>query len=366
MKLLTPSELSRVDAHLGQLVDRFMSAEGLTGLRDAVRAFVLAGGKRIRPQLCLWTWQKVSSEQSAVGSEQSAVGGEQSAVSPALLDLACAWELFHAFLLAHDDIIDASDSRRDQPALHRRLASLDSDCPIFGRNLAIVAGDLLFTACFQLLHDIDLPDPAYRKVLKLFSQTASTTGFGQAVDICAAHTPLDDLSEETLLREYLWKTAAYTFEGPMLSGAIVAGASDSALGAVSRFALSLGQAYQLQNDIIDLRSPAHEGCDLVQGKRTVTLMRARSGMSTRRKRELDNTLDEIRRLTGADTRAITLAEILRRDLCEDGVVEKTGTIIDDLIDRAKCAADDPVLGTPLREGLHSILKALNQKYFVRA
>jgi len=371
MNLLPAVQLRKIESHLSSLVDRSMRADGLQGLEDQVRAFVLAGGKRVRPQLCVWTWEKIQGSGLTVQILAPSSTGAFSLpdadppTSNPLLDLACAWELFHAFLLAHDDIIDASDARRDQPALHVRLASLDGDCPIFGRNLAIVAGDLLFTACFELLHDIDLPDPAYRQILKLFSRTARTTGFGQAVDICASHTPLDQLSEETLLREYLWKTAAYTFEGPMLSGAILAGASEASQAAISRFALALGQAYQLQNDIIDLTSPAHDGCDLVQGKRTVTLLRTRAGMSISCKSELDKTLDTIQKLSTTKGAAVPLAESLRRDLCASGVVEKTGTIVDGLITDARRAADAPVLGEPLRAGLHSILDALNKQYFAR-
>ena len=79
-------------------------------------------------------------------------------------------------------------------------------------------------------------------------------------------------------RQYHWKTAAYTFEGPMLSGALLAGLGEPAGGPCPPSPCALGQAYQLQNDLVDLGGAAHEGCDLVQGKRTVTLLRARSAM----------------------------------------------------------------------------------------
>lgn len=218
------SPLPAAECAASNAATRFDSCEaaGLSTLNSAIRRFVLSGGKRVRPQLCLWAYDAVR-------------GGAAPPLE--LLDLACVWELFHAFLLAHDDIIDASDTRRNEPSLHRQLASLDGECLRFGTNLAIVAGDLLYCALMRLLHEVDLPDPTYRSVLRLFSRVACTTGFGQAVDICQSHAPLEEMTEATVLRGYHWKTAAYTFEGPMLCGAVAAGLGEAACRPLSTFAL---------------------------------------------------------------------------------------------------------------------------------
>jgi geranylgeranyl pyrophosphate synthase len=270
--------------------------------------------------------------------------------------------LFHAFLLAHDDIIDSADTRRDRPSLHRQLASLDGGSLKFGTDLAIVAGDLLFSGAMRLLHELDLPGDAYRDVLRSFSRVACLTGSGQVIDICQSHEPLDRVREDTLLREYHWKTAAYTFEGPMLSGAIAAGACENARAALSRFALSLGQAYQLQNDLCDLAEPAHPGCDLVQGKRTVTLMRARATMDESRRRAFDETFASIATANG---HAVGLAEGLRRELRESGAIERTEQLIGELVAEARAAACDEALGDGLRAGLGGLLGSLESAYFVR-
>jgi geranylgeranyl diphosphate synthase type I len=361
LKLISDADLSRIDDHLAGLIDRLLDADGLSRVKDVVRWYVLDGGKRVRPQLCIWTWEM--SRQSSVARREEEIDLPPTAVRelpPALLDVACGWELFHAFLLAHDDIIDEAETRRDRPALHRQLAALDSNCPKFGKNLAIVAGDLLFSASMRLWHELEVPVEQYRPLLRLFSRVASTTGFGQAIDICQSHVPIDQVCERTLLREYHWKTAAYTFEGPMLSGAIMAGADEARQSAISRYALALGQAYQLQNDLIDLASPVHDGCDLVQGKRTVTLVRARSAMSEARRRDFDRKIEDLERANG---HTAALAAELQRELIACGAADRTRELVCDFLYEASTAADDPALPAALREGMRRLLESLQRQYF---
>ena len=244
LKLLSADQIQRIESHLGQLLDRIFSAEGLAPVNDVIRRYVLAGGKRIRPPLCVWTYENSGArgEGRGAGSDTfPSLAPCRSPLAPALLDLACGWELFHAFLLAHDDIIDNADLRRDQPSLHRQLASLDGNTREFGVNLGIVAGDLMFSAAMKLWHELDVPPDVYQQQLRLFSRIATTTGFGQAIDICQSHADLAGVDEELLLREYHWKTAAYTFEGPMRLGRHPGEAGRaSAQAAISRFALAHG------------------------------------------------------------------------------------------------------------------------------
>jgi geranylgeranyl pyrophosphate synthase len=212
----------------------------------------------------------------------------------------------------------------------------------------------------RAFHDADLPGAAYRRQLRLFSRIALETGQGQALDIAQSQTPLERACEKTLLREYHWKTAAYTFEGPMLSGAILAGAAEPVLSALSRYALSLGQAYQLQNDLLDLSRPAHEGCDLVQGKRTVTLVRARAAMGADQRQSFDQRLAL---LPSANGEAVGIAEELRRELLQLGAVRHTRALINEFLDHARAAAGDEALAPSLRTGLHTLLDTLEQQYF---
>ncbi len=358
VQLLTSADdLARIEVHLSSVLKRTLCADGFSSLSSAIIDYVTAGGKRLRPQLTLWTWRHL------VAAEPAAREGPGEPPA-ALMDIASAWEIFHAFLLAHDDIIDNGDTRRAKPSLHRQLALLDSGSSVFGTNLAIVAGDLLFGAAMRLFHEVDLPPQPYRDVLRLFSRVACTTGFGQAIDICQSHVPLDAVAEETLLREYHWKTAAYTFEGPMLSGAIVAGVGADAQAAISRFALALGQAYQMHNDVIDLHTPASEGSDIAQGKRTITLIRHRAALGSDDRRLFDHRL-----ASAQQPSAYRLADVehLRRQMIDAGADRKTLELVADFLHQAACAADDAALQTqacrPLAVAMRGMLAQLGQTYF---
>lgn len=351
MQLLHPDQLRSIERHLEHRLDDAFAGQGLDAMARMIHGYVMSGGKRVRPQLAVWTYLMSGDLDAELSLDAHA---------PALLDMAAAWEMFHAFLLVHDDIIDGAETRRDQAALHRTLASLDSDSPVFGRNLAIVAGDLLYTASMRLVHDLDVDAETHRRLLKLFGRVSMQTGFGQAIDIVQSHLPMDLVEEETLLREYLLKTAVYTFEGPMLSGAILAGLDAAAQDAISRYALSLGQAYQLHNDLIDLCAPAHEGSDLVQGKRTVTIVRHRGGIDEAARSDLDGKLLTIAHANG---HAIELAESLRQELLDADITGPTRKLIDELLDTSATAAADPSLPPTLATGMTGLLGLLRTRYF---
>lgn len=350
MNLLGTEHSEAIERRIADALAARLDAPGLGPFRDVVSGYVLApGGKRVRPQLVAWTYLTASGEAT---------------LPPALLDIAAGWELFHAFLLVHDDIIDDSARRRDQAALHVQLARLDSDSLKFGTNLAIVAGDLLFSAAMCLWHDIEGVEPTiYRDLLRIFSRTACTTGFGQAIDICASHLPMDEIDQATLLREYHWKTAAYTFEGPMLCGATLAGLGAPARDAISRFALAIGQAYQLHNDLLDLSTPAHDGCDLVQGKRTIALLQHRTSLDATDRPAFDR---RIAAIADGGRGAVAMAELLRGEMLRGEATRVSRVMIDDLLADAEAATKDAALPPALSAGLSTLLDAMTRQYFAAA
>jgi geranylgeranyl diphosphate synthase, type I len=364
LKLLSADQLQLIDIHLCGLLERIFHAEGLSALNRAISQYVLGGGKRLRPQLCLWTFGQCISKPPGGGGSAAPAGREAPALphfESGVLDLGCAWEIFHAFLLAHDDIIDDAALRRDRPTLHRQLAGLDGHSARFGTHLGIIAGDLLFSGAMRVFHELECPAEMYRRQVRLFSRIACLTGFGQAIDICQSHAPIDTVSEELLLREYHWKTAAYTFEGPMLSGAIAAGVDEAAHEPISQFALAMGQAYQLQNDLLDLQQAAHPGCDLAQGKRTISLLRARAAMNDARREKFDRRLDQLQHGNG---RTVALAESIRQELCESGAVAQTRRVVEQYLDRARSSSNHSALPPVLRAGMGGLLKSIEKQYFL--
>ena len=199
-----------------------------------------------------------------------------------------------------------------------------------------------------------------RDALRLFSRVALETGVGQAADIVMSHAPLSRVGESDVMRGYHGKTAAYTFEGPMLSGAILGGADGAARRCLTRFSVALGQAYQLHNDLLDLSAPVHDGCDLVQGKRTLTLVQAHALLGEAGQRDLDERVASIR--PGA-AEACARAEELRELLYSAGAVDATRRSMADLLSRARRAAGEPCLPASLGPALRGLLSDLESRYF---
>lgn len=241
--------------------------ELLNPVRDSV-----AGGKRMRPLLLL-------ASHAAHGDSQRVAAAH----------VAAALELFQTAALIHDDVLDASDTRRGLPALHRRVERLhadrqwDSSSQDFGEAAAVLAGDLALMASQRALTDglIALDQSAARMVASLFSEMADLVTLGQYADMRAAVQPFSDLgNQEADIRSVMrTKTASYTAEGPLGLGAALAGASAQVVDQMKQAGLALGHAFQLRDDLLGLvGTPATTGKptggDIREGKRTLVLWRA--------------------------------------------------------------------------------------------
>ena len=146
----------------------------------------------------------------------------------------------------------------------------------------------------------------------------------------------------------------------MLSGAIAAGANRKTQAAISAFALALGHAYQLHNDLADLSVPAHEGSDLMQGKRTITLIRARQSMNASERREFDRKFAGIATANG---QALAICESLRRQLCCNDAMNQTREMIDRCLHRAERVAGASGLSPAMGHSLSGLLQSLRTNYF---
>ena len=196
-------------------------------LIEAMRYSLLAGGKRLRPVLCL--------------AAAESAGGPR--VPMADVDRACAAiECVHTYSLIHDDLpaMDDDDLRRGKPTCHRA----------FDEATAILAGDALQVLAFELVAEADGIDPATRLALIATLAAASgTSGMvgGQAMDLaCVGHA----LEQPALERMHALKTGAL-IRASVRMGALLAGASGEALRALDRYASAIGLAFQVQDDILD-------------------------------------------------------------------------------------------------------------------
>ena len=279
---------NRVDAALAAFVERQegvltgMSAE-LAPLTAALRDF-LDGGKRMRPAFLYWGWRGVASASPPSSSEISD--------EPQVVTAAASLELLQASALIHDDYMDGSDTRRGKPAIHRRFAAehaesaWDGSASRFGAAAAILLGDVCLTWCDEMFSGCGL-DPARISAARPFYDVMRTEVMaGQFLDVLAQSHGLAEPERaaqraQTVIR---YKSAKYTIERPLHVGAALAGASQNVLEAYSGYGLTLGEAFQLRDDVLGVYGdPAATGKpagdDLREGKQTllVALAAARAG-----------------------------------------------------------------------------------------
>lgn len=231
----------------------------MAGFPDLVAEF-LEGGKRIRPLLALAGWQ--------------ASGGE--AGTEAVIRVAAALEMFHAFALIHDDVMDSSDTRRGRPTVHRTLAGTrrDRHDESFGTSAAILVGDLVFSWSDELLHFAGLSPDQLHDVFPLVSRMRTEVMLGQYLDLQATGELTDDI--ETTLVVNRFKTAKYTVERPLHIGAALAGAGPQTLAACTAYAMPLGEAFQLRDDLLgvygDVRETGKSRLDDLRAAKSTTLV----------------------------------------------------------------------------------------------
>ncbi|QCX82739.1 Octaprenyl-diphosphate synthase (plasmid) [Streptomyces sp. YIM 121038] len=215
--------------------------------------FLDGGGKRLRPLLCCLGWLAV-----ATGPLERSV-----------LRAAAGLELFHAYVLIHDDLIDGSDTRHGRPTVHRDFGARSSVPRVdwFGQGSAILLGDLCEAWSAELL---GAPEGAAPDTVRgVIDRMRSEVVLGQLLDLNSCGE--DFGSVEGALRTIHYKTTKYTVERPLQIGAALAGAGGAVLEACRAFAHPLGEAFQMYDDLEDVDGGKASGADLRDGKHTVVL-----------------------------------------------------------------------------------------------
>ena len=230
-----------------------------------LESFVLDGGKRVRPT---YAW---------AGYLAAGCGEEDPA---AMLRAAASLEFIQACALIHDDIIDASNTRRGNPTVHRSVEKLhrESDClgdpEFFGTSVAILVGDLALVYAEDMFQDSGLSAAALRRARSPWRGMRTEVIGGQLLDISLEAAGSESVELANSVNRY--KTAAYTIERPLHLGAAIAGASEDLIAAFRGYGQDIGIAYQLRDDQLGVfgdpeitGKPA--GDDLREGKRTELL-----------------------------------------------------------------------------------------------
>lgn len=247
----------RIEAALAELlqVDDEPADARWDAAMEQVREYVLRPGKRVRPALVVTGWSLVRP-------------GEP--VPSGVYEFAASLELLHAFMLVHDDVADRAETRRGGKALHHLLGSP-------GESLAVVAGDHLFARAIEGMLSCGLARAA--DATRYMLAVSRHTAIGQFLDLQLAETPVEEVTLFQTLRVAHLKTARYGFVAPLVCGAMLGGADEAVLDAVSRVGRHTGLAFQLRDDLLGLfGDPAVTGksgvADYLEGKRTFPLVAA--------------------------------------------------------------------------------------------
>ncbi|WP_446216370.1 polyprenyl synthetase family protein [Micromonospora sp. IBHARD004] len=311
-------------------------SDGVPGaVHAALHRFVLAGGKRLRPLFCYWGWR--------------GFGGPD---GPSIMGAAAALELFHAFALIHDDILDGSDRRRGQPTVHRHFADLHArsswrgDPAAYGRDAALLCGNLCAAWAQEMFHGCGLGAEQLRRGYAVFALMRAEVIAGEYLDLVSA---VGDGSVATALTVIRMKTARYTVTRPLQMGAALAGADPAVVDALAEFGDPLGDAFQLRDDLLGVfGDPAVTGKstvdDLREGKPTVLMALTRAAADPAGSARL-------RALFGNPALDAAGAAELREVIEATGAREQVERMIRVRAAQARAALDRQVLAEPARSAL---------------
>uniref|UniRef100_A0A2N9EFL3 Geranylgeranyl diphosphate synthase n=1 Tax=Fagus sylvatica TaxID=28930 RepID=A0A2N9EFL3_FAGSY len=233
---------------VNQALEASVSLRDPKKIHEAMRYSLLAGGKRVRPMLCIAACELV--------------GGTEPMAMPA----ACAVEMIHTMSLIHDDLpcMDNDDLRRGKPTNHK----------VFGEDVAVLAGDALLAFAFEHMA-VSTVGVSPARIIRAIGELAKSIGTeglvaGQVVDICSEG--LSDVGLEHLEFIHIHKTAAL-LEAAVVLGAILGGGSNEEVEKLRNFARYIGLLFQVVDDILDVTKSSQElgktaGKDLVADKVT--------------------------------------------------------------------------------------------------
>jgi geranylgeranyl diphosphate synthase type I len=338
-----PASLAAVGDRAEARIRRLLDAErqrwqpvdpSLSEALDALRALVVAGGKRLRPAFCHWAF----------------VGAGGDADDAVAIDAGAALELLHSFALVHDDIMDGSDRRRGEPAVHRafearhRQGGWRGPAARFGEGAAILVGDFAFVYSDLLMRDAP---PAARAV---FDELRIELCVGQFLDLSATAAGARDAGRARTIEWY--KSGKYTVERPLHVGAALAGRLDELQAPLSAFGLPLGEAFQLRDDFLGVFGAEEVtgkpvGDDLREGKLTPLLAAATARAGGEDLRLLER--------VGSDLTADEIAAI-RDLLVRTGAVAEIEAAIERLVAESLAALDR----VPITDGAKAALADLGR------
>lgn len=347
--------LSAVSETITSFLDAQTPLVEEVGVQELLRVARLAtaGGKRLRPAFCYWSYV------AAAGTPDD---------DASLLDVASSLDLLHVSALVHDDLIDDADTRRGQPATHKLFEAFHrelngrGDAGAFGVSSAILLGDLL------LMWSLELADsslaPGLDRTRPLLSAMRAEVTAGQFLDVSAQYQVAGATSyaeELGVARRVLeFKSARYSIRRPAQIGASLGGGDDELLAALGEFGSVVGRAFQLRDDVLGVYGDPSitgkpYGGDIHEGKRTVLVLMALAEGSRAQSDELSDLLGS--------------GHLTDTDIARAGeLIEATGArrAVETVIEENLRHAEQVLTTTPMTQEGRTALTALAEKSVRRA
>ncbi|MEA2509821.1 MAG: geranylgeranyl diphosphate synthase, type [Actinomycetota bacterium] len=314
----------RIDQILQEfLAQRRRASPEAAPLIDEIERVVNAGGKRLRPAFCYWGYR------AAGGTNEEAISR-----------CAASLELLHTFAVVHDDIMDASEQRRGEPAVHVQQ----------GQSVAILVGDLALVLADDLFMTSGFDAEDMARAFTVYSEMRQQVIAGQFLDVMAAEQVF--ITQEHARLIATMKSGGYSVEKPLMLGATLARGSRDLVDALCAFGGPLGEAFQLRDDLLGVfGDPANVGkpvgADIREGKRNLLFVKTVESLGPQERADFASRW-------GSDSLSVEDVDELRNIVDVSGARAATEALIEDL----RADATEALFRAPIDEDPRVSLRAL--------
>lgn len=288
-------------------------------LAEEVKDMTMRGGKRIRAALFYYSYLAHNGKNKKEA-----------------LRVSTAMELMQTFLLIHDDIIDNDSVRRGGPTAHKSFEKIAEefdkkiDKRLFGISGALLAGDLACSMSNEIIADSEFRPKDIVRALKEFNQVYALEYYGEFLDIYSEAQ--NEIEEKDIILIHKLKTVPYTFNGPIKMGAILAEADEEKLKKLDTYIVSLGVAFQIQDDILGMFGSEEKlgkstFSDLREGKKTLLILDALKCANSKQKKIITKNL-------GNSAVGLSELEQVRKIVVETGALNRSNKFVEKYIQKA--------------------------------
>jgi geranylgeranyl diphosphate synthase type I len=318
------SDIDGLRTEVNHALSEFVSTQGrylisigeeLEPVAIALEKFLLESGKRLRPLFAY-------------------VGMVGAGIKPSkdLISAAASLELLHVCALIHDDVMDASDTRRGAPSIHKTFEKMHLDKKMvgnssqFGIASAILIGDLALIWSAQMLHNSTIPTEKLISALPVYDEMRVELMSGQYLDVYEQSLGTESIERSMKVARY--KSGKYTIERPLHFGAALAQAPNDLFKTYTKYGIPLGEAFQLRDDLLGVfgdptQTGKPAGDDLREGKRTALIAIALKKASDSQRKLIKDKL-------GDSNLTSSMISDLQQAITDSGATNHIETMIEEL------------------------------------